>query len=111
MSLIKSGYAVLHSTQDADTMVVNTAMSKLERSDVILVGDDTDLLIVALHQCMHTTPSNSLYMFRSGAVLNVRNVIDAPANKNRYWRTYWQYIHFQGVIRFLGFLELGKLDW
>ena len=83
MCLIKSGYAVLHSTQDADTMVVNTAMSKIGRSDVILVGDDTDLLIVALHQCMHATPSNSLYMFRSGAVLNVRNVIDAPANKRQ----------------------------
>ena len=41
MCLIKSGYAVLQSTQDADTMVVNTAMSKIGRSDVILVGNDT----------------------------------------------------------------------
>ena len=44
--------------KDGDPMTVNTAMSSLERSNAILVGDDTDLLIVAMHKHTLTDTTN-----------------------------------------------------
>ena len=50
-------------------------MKSLEERDVVLVGDDTDLLILALHEFKLVAGSKMLYMFRSGAFVNIKQVL------------------------------------
>ena len=48
--LSKKGCTVFHDTGDADCLIVKKAMESAAENNVVLVGDDTDLLILLLHQ-------------------------------------------------------------
>ena len=48
--LSKKGYTVFHDTGDADCLIVKKAMESAAENNVVLVGDDTDFLILLLHQ-------------------------------------------------------------
>ena len=48
--LSKSGCTVFHDTGDADCLIVKKAIAAAAENKVVLVGDDTDLLVLLLHQ-------------------------------------------------------------
>ena len=48
--LSKKGCTVFHDTGDANYLKVKKAMESAAENNVVLVGDDTDLLILLLHQ-------------------------------------------------------------
>lgn len=47
--LSESGCDVLHAPGDADVLIVETAVGLARTRDVVLVGEDTDLLVLLLH--------------------------------------------------------------
>ena len=57
--LENAGCAVFHATSDADVLIVQKAVESAEVQDTVLVGDDTDLLVLSLH---HEKPSQNLYL-------------------------------------------------
>ena len=50
----RTDYTILHATGDADLLIVKTAVESAKTADTILVGDDTDLLILLLLLCWYT---------------------------------------------------------
>lgn len=47
--LERAGCFTLHAKHDADLLIVQTAVAAARTKDSVLVGDDTDLLVLALH--------------------------------------------------------------
>ena len=76
-----SGHNVVMCEGDADVRIVQEAMNILtQRSgDTIIVGDDTDVLVLAIHhfRLNMNNSSHDLWMFRpsSSTIINIRNVI------------------------------------
>ena len=56
--LEEAGITVFHATSDADVLTVQKAIDSADVKDTVLVGDDTDLLVLSLHQEL---PSHKLY--------------------------------------------------
>lgn len=48
-TLERNGYSTLHAANDADVLIVKTAVAKAEAVPTVLIGDDTDLLVLLLH--------------------------------------------------------------
>lgn len=48
-TLERNGYSTLHAANDADVLIVKTAVTQAKTVPIVLVGDDTDLLILLLH--------------------------------------------------------------
>ena len=48
--LSKNGCTVFHDTADADCLIVKKTMESVVENKVVLVGDDSDLLVLLLHQ-------------------------------------------------------------
>ena len=48
--LSQIGCTVFHDTGDADCLIVKKTMESAAENNVVLVGDDTDLLVLLLHQ-------------------------------------------------------------
>ena len=44
----QEGISALHAKSDADTLIVQTAVDLAESQDTCIIGDDTDLLIIAV---------------------------------------------------------------
>ena len=44
-----SGYSIIHATGDADLMIVQMAIESAKSITTVLVGDDTDLLVLLCH--------------------------------------------------------------
>lgn len=49
-SLVAAGYKTVHAKNDADVMIVQTAVESAKTSETVVVGDDTDLLVLL---CFH----------------------------------------------------------
>ena len=47
--LERAGCSIDHATHDADVLIVQTAVGSAQTKDTVLIGDDTDLLILLLH--------------------------------------------------------------
>lgn len=47
--LEKSGFDVLHAKGDADVLIVKTALEVARNSETVLVGSDTDLIVLLIH--------------------------------------------------------------
>ena len=83
--LKKEDIQVIQCKQDADVHVVKCAMQKLTQKNVILVGDDTDLLILSIHymqshfDSVNDRSCNNLHILRqmSNSCINVKVVLDA----------------------------------
>ena len=56
------GYGIIYCEGDADVDIAKTAIGMSEQSDVMVIGEDTDLLILLLHY--YNTSLNKIY-FRS----------------------------------------------
>ena len=48
--LEENGYSVKHAKGDADVLIVLTALELAETKDVVVIGEDTDLLVLLLHR-------------------------------------------------------------
>ena len=74
-----SGHNVVMCQQDADVQIVKEAMDALALADTIIVGDDTDVLVLAIHhfRLRMESISHDLWMFRpsSSTIINIRQVI------------------------------------
>ena len=51
-----------HAPGDADVLIVKTAVESARTRSTVLVGDDTDLLVLL---CYHTTPDTSFNIYSS----------------------------------------------
>ena len=56
--LTKTGITVNHASGDADLLIVQTALKAAKDYPTVLIGEDTDLLVLALH---HFTNEKALY--------------------------------------------------
>ena len=48
-NLERAGCSVDHGKDDADVIIVQTAVSSARHKETVLIGDDTDLLVLLLH--------------------------------------------------------------
>ena len=84
LHLKRRGIGVLHAGADADVLVVQTAVASAERHNTVLVGDDTDLLVllcsrqVDIKYDIYFRPepkSNSQRISRFWNIKNVRSAL------------------------------------
>ena len=68
------GFEVVHAKDDADYLIVKTAVTKAENSETIVLGNDTDLLILLLY---HLPPNAKTLYFESST--NAKEAI------TRFW--------------------------
>ena len=52
----------IQSHGDADTLVVSTAVTAASFSNVVVIGEDTDILILLLHHYQHDNTHNMFFM-------------------------------------------------
>ena len=56
--LEEAGFTVFHATSDTDVLIVQKAVESTEIQNTVLVGDNTDWLVLLLHQ---ESPIHKLY--------------------------------------------------
>jgi len=71
----EKGCKVVHATGDADLLIVQTTISSADRADSILIGDDTDLLVLL---CYHVGNTRFNVFFKPEIKSNTRKT-------NRCW--------------------------
>ena len=62
--LSQIGCTVFHDTGDADCLIVKKTMESAAENNVVLVGDDTDLLVLLLHQQYEEKHDVKLYFHK-----------------------------------------------
>ena len=65
--LLDNGIQVRHSDDDADVLIINTAIEYMQRTNVILVADDTDIFVLAIHYLGTNDFANSLLLKASSS--------------------------------------------
>ncbi|KAL8596921.1 hypothetical protein ACOMHN_062291 [Nucella lapillus] len=60
--LLNNGFDTIHASADADCRIVHTTLETAKQHNVVLIGEDTDLLILILHHC---TPDHHPVFFTS----------------------------------------------
>ncbi|KAL8585006.1 hypothetical protein ACOMHN_043642 [Nucella lapillus] len=60
--LLNNGFDTIHASADADCHIVHTTLETAKQHNVVLIGEDTDLLILLLHHC---TPDHHPVFFTS----------------------------------------------
>ena len=66
--LTEKGVNVLNSTGDADVLMCREAVECCSSSNVSLIGDDTDLLVILLHMTKHCAFENILCLTTKSCV-------------------------------------------
>ena len=110
--LEEAGITVFHATSDADVLTMQKAIDSADVQDTVLVGDDTDLLVLSLHQEL---PSHKLYFApqpkrnakaRIWDIKQVKRMLGSlPAN------TYCFCMHFWAVTLLPESLALEKVPY
>ena len=94
--LEKAGVELYHSAGDADFDIVSTACSMAKRRSVVVVGDDTDLLVLLLH---HLSPEHHVIFPQTASkILNIQILQDNLTLLHRCSSC----MQSQGVIRHQG---------
>ena len=52
-ALVENGFETMHAKGDADCLIVKSVLRKFEAEPVILLGEDTDLLVLLLYHLKH----------------------------------------------------------
>ena len=60
--LTKAGMDVFHAVADADSLIVKTAVELAQHKETCIIGDDTDLLIIAIDSVFKSEEINNLYI-------------------------------------------------
>ena len=55
-----AGCSIIHAKNDADCLIVQNAVTSAQITDTVVVGDDTDLLVLLLHHA--DTDSKELFL-------------------------------------------------
>jgi len=76
--LLANGHSTLHSPNDADLLIVATAVKCAADNPVVVIGEDTDLLILLCH---HVSPNLKTIIFRSDS--------KSKSKKHREWDIQW----------------------
>ena len=81
--LWKKGISIEQCTKDADLSIVRCAMKKAMKKDTIIIADDTDILVLAVHYLEELNPPKNIYMFRPSSntyvdLKSVQNNIPKP---------------------------------
>lgn len=63
-SLQANGFDTRHAVGDADCMIVQTTLDNAQETDTVLVGDDTDLLVLLLY---HVKSEHHKVYFKSSS--------------------------------------------
>ncbi|CAC5403503.1 unnamed protein product [Mytilus coruscus] len=66
-----SNYTVIHAPDDADLIIVQTAVSISEERHVVVIGEDTDLLVLL---CYHALLHNKNVYFKSEPKQSVQKI-------------------------------------
>ena len=108
--LESTGSKVFMAKADADLLIVNKAIEAAETRNTVLVGDDTDLLVLLLH---HLLPiENKIYF--APQPKKIQRAVSGTSNKfNMIWgrllaSIYYFCMHFLAVIQRLGSMVLEK---
>ena len=77
------GCTVGFSRDDADVDIVEKGIQLVQEFNIVIVGDDTDLLIMMLDRFKDTMTSHDLYMFRpsSDTLLNIGQLLGVIPDK------------------------------
>ena len=77
--LTERGVTVRYCREDADLDIVRTAVGQGKKTDVVLYGDDTDLLVLAVHYINQIVLETKIYMFRpsSASCIDIQHIIDS----------------------------------
>ena len=67
LKLERPGCTVFHAKQDADTLIVKSAIESAKTAETVLVGDDTDLLVMVIY---HTGKNSKNVFFQPEPKLN-----------------------------------------
>ena len=78
--LTESGFQVHQTNKDADVEIITNAITALGERDTLVIGDDTDLLVLAVHYMKEWGMSNNkLIMYRpsSHSYIDIGKVVSA----------------------------------
>ena len=60
--ITKAGMVVFHAVADADSLIVKTAVELAQHKETCIIGDDTDLLVIAIDYVFKSKEINNLYI-------------------------------------------------
>lgn len=111
--LIDEGIHVKQAVEDADTLIVSTAMERsIEGGNVFIVGEDTDLLVLlTFHVAVSEEPISNVFLIKPGKQ-NQETVIYSPSNCRlpEDVRKYALFLHaFTGCDTTSSFFRQGKI--
>ena len=90
------GCTVSFSRDDADVDIVEKGIQLVQEFNTVIVGDDTNLLVMMLDRFKDTMTSHDLYMFRPSfdTLLNIGQLLGVVPGK-----VYFSFIVHQGVTQ------------
>ncbi|KAK3104651.1 hypothetical protein FSP39_007130 [Pinctada imbricata] len=107
--LKETGCLVLNARDDADIMIVQTALSISKEEDVVLIGKDTDLLVLLCH---HEDMKNKSIFFTTEPKQQIQQtpkIWDIKRTKEVLGKlsvvSFWLSMRLVGVIQRLAYLE------
>ena len=76
-SLRRVGYNVLECERDADLEIVETSIDALRQKPVVMIGDDTDLLVLSVFYTNEIQCNQKLFMMRpsSDTIIDIEKVV------------------------------------
>lgn len=96
--LLLSGYLTVHAEEDADVLIVKTAVDRSSTMKTVVVGDDTDLLVLL---CFHAKMNNFDVIFKpetKSASLKKTKIWNIKALKRKLGVELCKYILFSHAI-------------
>ena len=103
-----AGYTILYANGDADTMIVKAAVECSLQINTIVVGDDTDLLVLLCYHCEFISQDGFFQPVPKANTAKHR-VWDLRGNK-RSSRSFVLSTQSLAVIRHPDCMDLGKLQ-
>ena len=85
--LLSKGYIVKHASGDADRLIVTVALESAAEKPTIVVGDDTDLLVLLLfyttqHSCdIYLKPHSAKFSLKQSRIWNIKQIQMALGRK------------------------------
>ncbi|CAH1113074.1 unnamed protein product [Psylliodes chrysocephalus] len=71
-----NGHTVIHATDDADTLIVRTALTLAEEKHVTVVADDTDILVLLIyHNIRNICLQSSTYSDRKRDIKSMQHIL------------------------------------
>ena len=72
---LKAGCVTHHATGDTDVLITMSADNSVKSQDTVLVGDDTDLIVLLLHHCQKGKLQTELCTRTQSVTLKEQSVV------------------------------------